>query len=279
VRTGAQKTRLSDGRQSAFDDRPWFFAFWSYDLKTIIALLLLLPLAARAETLTVFAAASMTNAMQDIGTLWQAAGHPKIAFSFASSSVLALQIEHGAPANLFISADEKWMDELAAHNLIVGLSRSDLVGNTLVLVEPNKTLKPIDLAKGTNLMAVLGRNGRLAVGDPGHVPAGIYAKQALTALGLWPSLKAHLAPADSVRSALRLVETGEAPAGIVYGTDVKIAPLLGVAGTFPAATHDPIRYPTALVAANNTADARAFLAFIHTPAAEDVFSHYGFTPP
>jgi molybdate transport system substrate-binding protein len=217
--------------------------------------------------------------MQDIGTLWQAQGHKKVAFSFASSSVLALQIENGAPAGVFISADEKWMDELAKKNLIVAESRSDLVGNSLVLVEPKKALKPVELVPGVKLDAVLGAQGRLAVGDPGHVPAGIYAKQALEKLGLWASLQTRLAPADSVRSALRLVETGEAPAGIVYATDVKIVPALAVAGVFPAESHDPIRYPAALTKAYNTKEARDFLAFLHTSQAQDVFAHYGFVAP
>jgi len=238
-----------------------------------------LSFAARAAALTVFAAASMTNAMQDVGTLWQAAGHPKIAFSFASSSVLALQIENGAPANLFISADEKWMDELAKKRLIVPGSRSDLVGNSLVLVEPKSTLKPVNLVPGATLDPVLGAKGRLAVGDPGHVPAGIYAKQALQKLGLWASVAKRLAPADSVRSALRLVETGEAPAGIVYATDAKIVPSLDVAGVFPADSHDPIRYPVAVIKAHDTKEAVAFLGFLSTPDARAVFTHYGFTAP
>ena len=245
--------------------------------------LLLVSLSAHAEQLTVFAAASMTNAMQDIGNLWQAAGHARIAFSFASSSTLALQIEHGAPANVFVSADEKWMDALAARNAIVAGSRSDLVGNALVLVEPQARLKPMrleagKLGKGADLAAILGASGRLAVGDPAHVPAGIYAQQALTKLGLWQGVKARLAPADSVRSALRMVETGEAPAGIVYATDVKITPTLGIAGTFPPESHDPIRYPVAVVFSHDTKEARAFLAFLRTADAQAVFLHYGFTP-
>jgi molybdate transport system substrate-binding protein len=244
-----------------------------------MSLLLLLVFCARAAALTVFAAASMTNAMQDIGTLWQAAGHKKVTFSFAASSVLALQIENGAPANLFVSADEKWMDELAGKGVIVANSRSDLVGNSLVLVEPRKTLKPVDLVPGVKLAALLGPQGRLAVGDPAHVPAGIYARQALEKLGVWDTLEKRLAPADSVRSALRLVETGEAPAGIVYSTDVKIEPALAVAGVFPPETHDPILYPVALTKSHNTKEARDFLAFLRTPQAQDVFAHYGFTSP
>lgn len=248
-------------------------------MKRLAALLLLLPLTARAAALTVFAAASLTNALQDVGNLWMAAGHGKVVFSFASSSTLAVQIEHGAPANLFISADEKWMDDLAAHHHVVAGTRDNLLGNALVLVEPKATLKPVSLRAGASLDAVLGPTGRLAVGDPAHVPAGIYAKQALEKLGLWDGLKSRLAPADSVRSALRLVETGEAPAGIVYATDVKITPTLGVAGTFPPESHLPIIYPAAVVKSGNTPAAREFLAFLHTAPAQDVFRHYGFLSP
>lgn len=248
-------------------------------LRILASLALLVIFAGRAAALTVFAAASMTNAMQDIGTLWQAQGHKKITFSFASSSVLALQIEHGAPAGVFVSADEKWMDELAGKNVIVSASRSDLVGNSLVLVEPKKTLKPVEIGPGLKLDSVLGAQGRLAVGEPASVPAGIYAKQALQKLGLWDSVARRLAPAESVRSALRLVETGEAPAGIVYGTDVRVVPSLGVAGVFPADSHDPIRYPVALTKAFNNKEARDFLTFLHGPQAQDVFVHYGFSAP
>jgi molybdate transport system substrate-binding protein len=247
-------------------------------MRLVLAFLLMLG-ATRAEALTVFAAASLTNALQDVGTLWQAAGHKKVTFSFDSSSTLALQIEHGAPAAIFISADEKWMDDLAKHRAIVTQSRTDLLGNSLVLVEPKTSLKPVTLTPGVNLAPLLGAQGRLAVGDPAHVPAGIYAKQALEKLNLWESLKNRLAPADSVRGALRLVETGSAPAGIVYATDVKVAPSLAIAGTFPPDTHDPIRYPVALVAAHNSPEAQAFLVFLHGDPAQDVFRHYGFTAP
>jgi molybdate transport system substrate-binding protein len=255
-------------------------------MRRLLALLTLLPLAlpgaACAEsrdTLTVFAAASLTDALQDIGVRWMAAGHGRVVFSFASSSTLAQQIEHGAPAGVFVSADEKWMDDLAAHGGVAQGTRADLVGNALVLVEPSATFKPVALAPGVRLDAVLGPAGRLAVGDPAHVPAGIYARQALLKLGLWPALQPRLAPADSVRSALRLVELGEAPAGIVYATDVKVSPKLAIAGTFPADSHDPIRYPAAVVRAGDTPAARGFLAFLHSQQATDVFTHYGFTHP
>ncbi len=237
-------------------------------------MLLCAPLQAwAASPLTVFAAASLTNAMQDVGALWTAHGHGKVVFSFAASSTLAQQIERGAPAGVFVSADEKWMDGLAPN------TRLDLLGNTLVLVEPKAGLKPVTLTAGGNLDAVLGPGGRLALGDPAHVPAGIYAQQALERLGMWPKVQRRLAPADSVRSALRLVELGEAPAGIVYGTDVRATPSLAVAAEFPADSHDPILYPAAVVADNDGAGARAFLAFLQTQPAQDVFRHYGFSRP
>ena len=248
--------------------------------RVFFACLLLLPFGARAaDTITVFAAASLTNAMQDIATLWMAGGHPKVVFSFESSGTLAQQIAHGAPANVFVSADEKWMDDLAKRHALLAASRSDLVGNSLVVVEPKQGLKPVKLGAGSNLLAVLGPDGRLAVGDPAHVPAGIYARQARQKMGLWQVASARLAPADSVRAALRLVELGEAPAGIVYGTDVKVTPSLGIAGIFPPDTHDPIRYPVAVLKAHNTAAARDFVAFLHTQPAQDVFLHWGFTAP
>ena len=247
-------------------------------MRLVLVALLLLPLCARAaDTLTVFAAASLTNALQDIGKLWTAGGHGKVVFSFASSSTLAEQIEHGAPANVFVSADEKWMDDLAGHAGIASGTRHDLVGNELVLVESKAALKPVAIQAGMSLAPVLGSSARLAVGDPAHVPAGIYAAQALKKLGLWASVQNRLAPADSVRSALRLVELGEAPAGIVYATDVGVSPKLGIAGTFPASSHDPIRYPAAVVRAGDTRAAREFLDFLMSQSARDVFSHYAFT--
>jgi molybdate transport system substrate-binding protein len=245
-----------------------------------LLLLLLLPLAGRAETpLTVFAAASLTNALQDLGVRWMADGHGKIVFSFAASSTLALQIEHGAPANVFLSADEKWMNDLARHDAIVAATRFDVVGNSLVLVEPKAGMKPVTLTAGVSLDPILGPGGRLAVGDPAHVPAGIYAQQALQKLGLWTALQKRLAPADSVRSALRLVELGEVPAGIVYATDVGVSPKLAIAGTFPPSSHDPIRYPAAVVKAGDTKPARSFMSFLKSQEAHDIFEHYGFSNP
>jgi molybdate transport system substrate-binding protein len=249
-------------------------------MRLALALLLLAPIQARAKPagLTVFAAASLTDALNDVGHLWEAQGH-KIVFSYASSSTLAKQIDAGAPADIFASADEKWMDDVAKSRHILAETRVDLLGNALVLVEPKTSLHPVTLAPGLNLAPVLGASGRLAVGDPTHVPAGIYAKQALEKLGAWDGVKDRLAPAESVRAALRLVEIGEAPAGIVYATDIKTLPSVSIAGTFPPASHDPITYPFAVVKGGNTKEAKSFLAFLHSPQAQDVFQHYGFSAP
>jgi molybdate transport system substrate-binding protein len=248
-------------------------------LAVILALGLAEPRAASAAGLTVFAAASLTDAFKDIGNLWMAKGHKRITFNFASSATLALQIEHGAPADIFASADELWMDKLQEAHRIEPETRQDFAANTLVLVERKAGLKRVTIAPRVNLNPVLGVGGRLAVGNPASVPAGIYAEQALRKLELWNSVQFRLAPADSVRSALMLVEKGEAPAGVVYGTDVKVDPSLAVAGTFPADSHDPIMYPAALVAGRHNPEAATFLAFLHTMDAQDVFRHYGFLPP
>ena len=249
-------------------------------MRLLGVLAVLLPLTARAAPpeLLVDGAASLTNAFTDIGTLWMAKGN-RIKFNFAASSDLARQIEHGEAADIFASADEMWMDRLAKSRRIDPQTRFDLVGNTLVLVEKRDGLKTIELKPGVDLAGLLGPGGRLAVGDPTHVPAGIYAEQALRKLGLWDSVKDRLAPADSVRAALLMVERGETKAGIVYGTDVRVAPALAVAAIFPPDTHAPIRYPVAVVSHGHAADAAEFLAFLRTEPAQDVFQHYGFTSP
>ena len=237
---------------------------------------LLVPLAARAQGLTVFAAASLTDAMRDIAKQWTQAGHPPLQMSFASSSTLAQQIAQGAPANVFASADEKWMDFLAQKNLIVADTRKDLLGNDLVLVVPTDKPLHVTIGPGFDLLKLLGPNGRLSVGDPAHVPAGIYAEQALKKLGWWDSVSPRLASAEDVRAALLLVERGEAPAGIVYGTDAAVSKAVMVAGTFPASSHDPVAYPFALVKAGDTPDARALLKFLAGPQARAVFVQRGF---
>jgi molybdate transport system substrate-binding protein len=246
-------------------------------MRLLLALFFMLaPLSASAAGLTVFAAASLTDALKDVSTLWTKAGHPALRLSFASSSTLARQIEQGAPANVFASADEKWMDYLADRNLIVSDSRRDLLGNDLVLVAPADRTQHVSIGPGFDLASLLGPNDRLAVGDPAHVPAGIYAKQALTKLGLWDAVSSRLARSDDVRSALLLVERGEAPLGIVYATDAAVSKQVMIAGTFPADSHDPISYPFAVVKAGDTPEGREFMGFLQSPPAREVFANRGF---
>lgn len=237
---------------------------------------LLVPLAAHAQELTVFAAASLTDAMKDISTQWVQAGHQPLRMSFGSSSTLARQIEAGAPANLFASADENWMDYLAQKNLIAADTRKDLLGNDLVLVVPADKPLHVTLGPGFDLLALLGPSGRLAVGDPAHVPVGIYAEQALKKLGWWDSVSPHLAPTADVRAGLLLVERGDVPAGIVYATDAAASKAVMVAGTFPADSHDPITYPFAAVKSGDTPETRVLLAFLAGPQARAVFVQRGF---
>jgi molybdate transport system substrate-binding protein len=237
---------------------------------------LLVPLAARAQEITVFAAASLTDAMKDISQLWARDGHPPLRISFGSSSTLARQIEQGAPANLFASADEKWMDYLAGKDLIITDSRKDLLGNDLVLVVAADKPRHLTIGAGLDVMGLLGPTGRLAVGDPAHVPVGIYAEQALKKLGLWESVQSRLARTDDVRSGLLRVERGEAPAGIVYATDARVSKGVMVAGTFPANSHDPVSYPFAVTKAGDSPQARTLLAFLSGPRARAIFVQRGF---
>ena len=246
-------------------------------MRFLLALCLLLaPLTARAQELTVFAAASLTDAMKDISAQWAQAGHQPLRMSFGSSSTLARQIEQGAPANLFASADEKWMDYLADKKLIVPETRKDLLGNDLVLVVPADKPQHVTIGPNFNLVGMLGSNGRVATGDPAHVPVGIYAEQALRKLGLWDRIAPHLARAEDVRAAMLLVERGEAPAGIVYATDAAVSKSVMIAGIFPADSHDPVTYPFAVTKSGDTAEARALLAFLAGPQARVVFVQRGF---
>jgi molybdate transport system substrate-binding protein len=241
-----------------------------------LVLLILAPLQARAEGLTVFAAASLTDAMKQIADLWVKAGHEPPRQSFASSSTLARQIESGAPANIFASADEQWMDYLAKKDLLAADTRKDLLGNDLVLVVPATHPTHVDIGPSFDITRLLGATGRLATGDPAHVPAGIYAEKALRKLGMWDAVAPRLAPAADVRSALLLVERGEAPAGIVYATDAAASRSVMVAGVFPDSSHDPITYPFAVIKGGDTPEARAFLTFLSSPAVREVWVRNGF---
>jgi molybdate transport system substrate-binding protein len=225
----------------------------------------------------VFAAASTTNAVTEIGKLYADQHLGRVTPSFASSSTLAKQIENGAPADVYISANKKWMDFLETRNLIDKRSRVDLLGNRIVLIAPESSpLKTIDVAAGFPLASFLGKDGRLSMGDPEHVPAGIYGKQALEILGVWNQVAGRLAPMKDVRAALVLVERGEAPLGLVYATDAAISKKVRVVGTFPSHSHPPIVYPVAAVAGGKAEAAKRFIDFLRSPESRAVFEKYGF---
>ncbi|MGL4858720.1 MAG: molybdate ABC transporter substrate-binding protein [Enterobacteriaceae bacterium] len=247
-------------------------------IKGILILLLSASacLANAAEKITVYAAASLTNAIEEISATYQKAHPVTIVSSFASSSTLARQIKEGAPVELFISADQRWMDYLAESNLIKADSRVTLLSNQLVLIAPRDSkLQAITLDKKTDWTALL-QNGHLAVGDPDHVPVGNYAKQALTWLGAWEQLSPKLARTNNVRAALALVEQGEAPLGIVYSSDVVVTDKVKIIATFPTQSHEPVTYPMALIAGRDNAAAQAFSQYLQGPEAAKVFNKYGF---
>lgn len=238
--------------------------------------LLLCPGLARAEDLTVLAAASLTDAMKDISGAWAAAGHRPLRLSFGASSTLARQIDQGAPANLFASADEQWMDYLDKRGLLAPGTRRNLLSNRLVLIVPADRPQHLTIGPGLDITKLLGPTGRLATGNPAHVPVGLYAEQALKKLGLWSAVQSRIAPTEDVRAALLLVERGEAPAGIVYATDARISNNVMTAGVFPSDAHDPITYPFALIRGNDTEEARALMQYIAGPGGRAIFARYGF---
>jgi len=234
--------------------------------------------AVAAENITVFAAASLTNALQDIASTYQQGKEVKIVSSFASSSTLARQIEQGAPADLFISADQQWMDYAAQKKTIDEASRYTLLGNDLVLIAPKEAkAQQVDISKTTDWKSLL-KGQRLSVGDPDHVPAGIYAKEALQKLGAWETVEPVLARGNSVRAALALVERNETPYGIVYGSDAMASQKVTKVGVFPADSHKPVEYPMAMLKGHDSASVTAFYNYLKGPQAAAVFKHYGFTP-
>ncbi|AGB81539.1 molybdenum ABC transporter, periplasmic molybdate-binding protein [Serratia sp. FGI94] len=234
--------------------------------------------ASAADKITVFAAASLTNALQEIATQYQQGKDVQVVSSFASSSTLARQIEQGAPADLFISADQQWMDYAIDKQQMVKDSRYTLLDNDLVLIAAKGSkLDKVAITPQTDWQQLL--NGeRLAVGDPDHVPAGIYAKEALQSLKAWPQLAPKLARANNVRSAMALVERQEAPLGIVYGSDALASDKVKVVGVFPADSHKPVEYPMAIVKDHNSPTVSAFYTYLKSPQAAAVFKRYGFSP-
>ena len=248
------------------------------------ALFLTLAVQARAETVTVFAAASLTDVVGAVADAFTAETGITVQTSFAGSSTLARQIEAGAPADVYLSADTVWMDHLEARGLIDPDSRRIAAGNRLVVIVPAGDAAPAaipDLADGFGdlLRDLLGEDGRLAVADPGHVPAGRYAEAALTAMGIWPAVADRLAPAPDVRAAVVLVARGEAPAGIVYATDALAVDAVTVRWQIPDAAQPEIAYPVAIVAGRTRPAAMAFLESLTGEYGREVFHRFGFLPP
>ncbi|EIT68990.1 molybdate ABC transporter substrate-binding protein [Hydrocarboniphaga effusa] len=242
----------------------------------VLALLLCSSLTARAEeAVRVFAAASLTSALTDIAAQWKQGGHTAPTLAFAASSALAKQIEAGAPADMFASADRNWMDYLQQRGRIEASTRIDLLGNTLVLIAPKGRRFRAEMRRGFDFARAF--DGKLCTGEPGVVPVGIYARQSLEALGWWEAIRPRIVGTDDVRTALNFVERGECAAGIVYATDAAISDKVEIMSTFPEDAHEPIVYPVALVG-NARPAAREFLRYLHTSReAAATFERHGFT--
>ncbi len=257
---------MSIGRRGAFGAAGAF----------VLALLSGPPAFSQGTGPTVFAAASLKNAMDDVAAAWVRDGKAPVKVSLAASNTLAKQIEQGAPADIFFSADLDWMDYLAGKGLVRPETRVNLLANAIVLVAPKDSAVSVRAAPGFDLAAALG-SGRLAMGNVDAVPAGKYGRAALEKLGAWEGVKDKVAQADSVRAALLLVSRGEAPLGIVYATDAAADPSVKVVGTFPADSHPPIIYPVAVTKDAANAEAGAFLAYRRGPAGRAAFERQGFT--
>ncbi|MEA3541526.1 MAG: molybdate ABC transporter substrate-binding protein [Pseudomonadota bacterium] len=238
----------------------------------------LAPAAAQQRGPLLLAAASMQEAMTAAADAWTARGHPRPVLSFAGSSALARQIRAGAPADLFVSADEDWMDDVEKAGLVMRGTRANLAGNRLVLVRPTNARLSLRIGRNMPIARALG-DGRLAMANPDSVPAGKYGKAALTALGVWPAVAPKVARADNVRAALALVERGATPLGIVYATDARAGNGVAIVGAFPESSHAPIRYPLARLTASRHRDAEGFRRFLLSATGRSILKRYGFSAP
>jgi molybdate transport system substrate-binding protein len=252
-------------------------------LRCLVAIVALLAAcvphgAVAQQSVTVFAAASLKNALDDVDAAFAQTTGTNVTASYEASSSLARQIEAGAPADVFISADLRWMDYVAERKLIRPDSRTNLLGNRLVLIAP-KDAKLDNVAIGPGFdIAKLAGDGRIAVADVKAVPAGLYAKAALEKLGAWGAAEPKLAQAENVRATLAFVARGETPLGIVYATDAQIEPKVKIVGSFPDGSYPPVTYPVAAIAdAKNKEAATRYLAFLHSTAAKAIFEKYGFS--
>jgi molybdate transport system substrate-binding protein len=243
-----------------------------------LALVLAAPQQVAAqERLTVFAAASMRNALDDVDAAFTKATGTKVTASYAASSALAKQIAQGAPADIYVSANIKWMDFLDGKKLVKAGTRINLLGNSLVLIaSKDSKLDHVTIKKGFDIAKLAGK-GRIAVADTKAVPAGRYAKAALTSLGAWKAAEPKLAQAENVRATLAYVARGETPLGIVYATDAKIEPKVKIIGTFPVGSHPAITYPVAALSDSKNTHVGAYLHFLQTQAAKAIFEKYGFS--
>jgi molybdate transport system substrate-binding protein len=229
------------------------------------------------KPLTVLAASSLQEALQAEADAWAGQDHPRPVLAFAASSALARQVASGAPADLFLSADEAWMDSAQKAGALRPGTRRDLLGNAIVLIAPKTSPAKVDLSVPASLGTALA-DGRLAMADPDTVPAGKYGKAALTWLGVWDGLAGKVVRGENVRAALALVESGEAPLGIVYATDAAASAKVRVVATFPAASHPPIRYPMAVLAGSTNPQAESFAKFLASAKGRAIFARYGFVP-
>ena len=245
-------------------------------MMAISAALLAVPGFANAsDKITVFAAASLKNALDAVNTSWQADTAKEATISYAASNALAKQIEDGAPADVFVSADLNWMKYLSDKNLIAAASEVKLLGNQIVLIAAKDSKADIKIEKDFKLADLIGTS-KLAMGNVETVPAGKYGKQALEKLGVWTSVESKVAQSENVRAALKLVDAGEAAYGIVYATDAKSDATVKIVGTFPEDSHAPIIYPAAIVATSKNADAAEFVKYLQSGKAKAIFEAQGF---
>lgn len=251
-------------------------------LKAMVAAIILLTgnfgtALSAPDTVTVFAATSTTNAVTEIGDIFSKRNQERLLPSFASSSTLAKQIENGAPADIYISANVKWMNYLEEKQIIETGTRIDLLSNRIVLIVPaDSSVSRVRIVPEFDLLKLIG-DSRLSMGDPDHVPAGIYGRQALESLGVWAPIEKRVARSKDVRAALTLVERGEATVGLVYATDAAITGKVKVVGTFPQTSHSPIIYPAAVVAGKRSPATDRFMALLRSPEAGAVFEKFGFS--
>lgn len=236
-----------------------------------------MPAMAAPRPPLVLAAASLQESLTEAANAWAAAGHPRPVLSFAASSALARQVASGAPADLFLSADEKWMDYVASRGLLAPRTRVSFLGNRLALIAPASARVSLAIAPGFALSRALGASGRLAMADPEVVPAGKYAQAALERLGVWTSVAPRVVRAENVRAALILVERKEVPLGIVYATDARVSSRVRIVGVFPHTSHPPITYPVARLASSVNPEAEAFRRFLVSRTGKAIFVRHGFS--